>query len=89
MKIAAILSGRPVNKAEMLTRKAAATAPWSAVALGPDHPPGAPLIGTLETSIKKCREDTEYRVTAGAVESETYRLTILHPLVLEENPGRH
>ena len=83
VKIVAILSGRPVNKAELLSRKAGSDGAWSAVALGPDDPPGAPLSGTLETSIKKCREDTEYRVTAGAVESESYRLTILHPLVLK------
>jgi hypothetical protein len=84
VKISATISGRPVKKAELLLRKAGSENPWTAVSLGPDDPPGAPLSGTLETSLKKCREDTEYRVTAGAVESETYRLTILHPLDLKK-----
>jgi len=84
VKILAIISGRPVTKVELLSRKAGSDDPWSAVSLGPDDSQGAPLSGTLETSMKKCSEDTEYRVTAGAVESETYLLTILHPLILKK-----
>ena len=42
------------------------------------------LTGTLETSLKKCKDNMEYRVTADAVESETFLLTILHPLVLKK-----
>ena len=84
VKIRAILSGRPVTKAELLSRKAGSEEPWTAVSLGPDDAQDAPLNGTLETSIKRCREDTEYRVTADAVESETYLLTILHPLILKK-----
>ncbi len=84
VKIRAIISGRPVSKAELQTRKAGSDDPWSAVSLAPDDSQGAPLLGKLEKSLKNCREDIEYRVTAGEVESETYRLTILHPLLLRK-----
>jgi hypothetical protein len=83
--IRAIISGRAVKKAELLTRKAGSDNPWTAVSLGPDDPKETDLLGgTLETSIKKCHDDLEYMVTADAVESETYRLTVMHPLLLKQ-----
>jgi hypothetical protein len=83
--IRATISGRPVTKSELQTRKAgSAEEEWSAVSLAPDDSEGVPLVGKLEKSLKKCAEDTEYKVTAGEVESETYRLTILHPLLLRK-----
>lgn len=86
--IQAIISGRPVEKAELLYRKAKGKDPWTAVSLGPQESDetdaDARLAGTLETSLKNCREDLEYRVIAGPIESGVYRLTIVHPLELKK-----
>ena len=84
VEIRAIISGRPVTKAELHTRKAGSEGAWSDVSLGPDDSQGALLVGKLAKWLKDCRDDTEYRVTAGEVESESYRLTILHPLLLRK-----
>jgi hypothetical protein len=84
VNIRAILSGRPVTKAELLSRKAGSDDSWAPVSLAPGDSQDTLLSGTLETSLKKCQDDLEYRVTADAVESETYRLTILHPLLLKK-----
>ena len=73
-----------MTKVELHTRKAGSEGAWSDVSLGPDDSQGAPLAGKLAKSLKDCRDDTEYRVTAGEVESENYRLTILHPLLLQK-----
>ena len=41
------------------------------------------MTGTLETTLKDCQDDLEYRVVAGPVASDVFRLTVLHPLVLQ------
>ena len=82
--IRAIISGRPVTKAELHTRKAGSEEPGPTFRSARTIRKAAPLVGKLEKSLKNCREDMEYRVTAGEVESETYRLTILHPLLLRK-----
>ncbi|MFZ1936620.1 MAG: DUF4175 family protein [Thermoguttaceae bacterium] len=82
--IRATISGRPVTKAELHLRKAGSDDSWSDVSLAPEDSQPAPLVGKLEKSLKNCRENVDYRATAGEVESETYRLTILHPLLLRK-----
>jgi hypothetical protein len=82
--IRAILSGRPVTKLELHWRNAVSDDEWTTVSLGPDDSQGASLIGTFEKPIKNCQENLDYRVTADSVESETYRLTIIHPLILRK-----
>jgi hypothetical protein len=84
VKISADISGRAVEKAEFFSRKAGGQYPWTAVSLRPEDQPTAPLLGTLETSLKKCRDNTEYRVTAGEVESDAFLLTVIHPLELRK-----
>lgn len=42
------------------------------------------LLGTLETTLKNCQDNLHYRVVAGPVESPTYELRVLHPLVLQK-----
>jgi hypothetical protein len=41
------------------------------------------LLGTLETTLRDCRNDLEYRVAAGPVVSPVYRLSLLRPLVMK------
>src|SRR5262249_4057293 len=80
------LAGRPVSGAELLYRPAGSAEDWTSISLVPPdlEPAGPPkLLGTLETTLKDCRDDLEYRVVAGPVESPVYRLTVLHPLVLK------
>jgi len=86
LTVQATLTGRPVNGAELLYRPAGSAEDWTSISLVPPdlEPAGPPkLLGTLETTLKDCRDDLEYRVVAGPVESPVYRLTVLHPLVLK------
>jgi hypothetical protein len=92
MTVEATLSGRPVDKAELLYRETGNDRGWMSLALDPtdtdsgDRP--ARLTGTLRTTLKDCQTDLEYRVVAGAVESPLYRLTVLRPLVLTKTEAR-
>jgi hypothetical protein len=87
LTVRATLTGRPVTRAELYYRPHGSGADWAAVSFIPDDPPpggGGKLIGTLETTLKECWDDLEYRVVAGPVESPVYRLTVLRPLVLKQ-----
>ncbi|HJT76882.1 MAG TPA: DUF4175 family protein [Gemmataceae bacterium] len=79
------LSGRPVRNADLLYRPTGSADDWTKVSLAPpDAAPSQKLSGTLQTSLKNCQNDVEYRVVAGPVESPTYHVTILRPLVLKQ-----
>jgi hypothetical protein len=84
--VRAILSGRPVARLELLQRQADSNDAWSASSFLPDHEANkatrVSVTGTVETTITNCQEDLEYRVVAGPIESAVFRLTVLHPLVL-------
>src|SRR5262249_24676572 len=85
--IEATLSGRPVRSAELYYRAVDADEDWTALSLAPPDLASAKspkLLGTLTTTLKDCRQNLEYRVVAGPLESPRYRLTILHPLVLKK-----
>jgi hypothetical protein len=80
------LTGRPVSSAELHYRPRGGE-DWTTLSLAPpDLPDGRPaqLLGDLGATLKDCRDDLEYRVVAGPVESPVYRLTVLHPLVLKK-----
>src|SRR5262249_60069111 len=82
----ATLTGRPVADATLCYRPAGTDEDWTRVSLAPPQLAGEKspkLLGTLQTTLKECRQDLEYRVDAGPVASPTYRLTVLHPLVLK------
>jgi len=86
LTVQATLTGRPVSHAELQYRPAGSAEGWTAVSLvPPDLESAKPpkLLGTLETTLKDCRDDLEYRVVAGPVESPIYHLTIVRPLVLK------
>jgi hypothetical protein len=84
--VSAKLSGRPVARADLLYRPAGSTDDWTARPLGSDDAAGKmpQLLGTFDTTLADCQTDLEYRVVAGPVESPTYRLTLLRPLVLKK-----
>jgi hypothetical protein len=83
LAIQATLTGRPVSTASLQYRKATGEEEWTSLSLAPDAGPQK-LLGTLETTLQNCRDDLEYRVVAGPVESPIYRITILRPLVLKQ-----
>jgi hypothetical protein len=84
LTVQATLSGRPVEKVELQHRPPGGDG-WTAISLAPEQDSGKTqkLLGTFQTTLKDCRDDLEYRVVAGPVESPVYRLTILRPLVLK------
>jgi hypothetical protein len=84
LTVQASLTGRPVRSAELQYRPLGSGNDWSRVNLAPPDLAGKKLSGTLETTLKECRDDLEYRVVAGPVESPTYRLNLLRPLVLKQ-----
>ena len=82
----ATLAGRPVSSARWLHRPAGGQGAWTPISLAPTTRPGEalrPLIGTLESILKDCRADFEYRVVAGEVEGAIFRVTVTHPLTLK------
>lgn len=83
LKIQATLTGRPVSSAALQYRKTDGEEEWTSLPFTPDDEPKK-LLGTLETTLQNCRDDLEYRVVAGPVESPIYQVTILHPLVLKQ-----
>src|SRR5262249_38480964 len=84
LTVQATLTGRPVRSAEVLYRPAGG-GDWAKLSLAPpDLAAGHRLAGTLQTTLKDCQNDLEYRVVAGPVESPVYRVGILRPLVLKK-----
>lgn len=85
--IRAVVSGRPVRRVELRHRKADSQQDWTAISLMPEPPPGrsrpAAVTGTLERTLQDCHDNLEYRVVAGPVASDVFRLTVLHPLALK------
>jgi hypothetical protein len=82
LTVQATLTGRPVEKLELQHRPTGGDG-WTAISLAPEHDSKAQkLLGTFQTTMKDCRDDLEYRVVAGPVESPVYHLTILRSLVL-------
>jgi hypothetical protein len=84
--VSATVSGRPVARAELLYRQAGSTDDWTARSMGNNDAAGKTpqLLGAFDTTLADCQTDLEYRVVAGPVESPTYRLTLLRPLVLKK-----
>jgi hypothetical protein len=78
----ATLTGRPVSDARWLQRPAGSHDAWTATPLRSVDSPRS-LIGTLEAVRKDCRADFDYRVVAGEVESDVFRVTVTHPLRLK------
>ncbi len=78
----ATLSGRPVASARWLQRPVGSKKAWTIASLAQSEGRRS-LIGLLEASRKDCRADFEYRVEAGELESNVYRVTITHPLNLK------
>jgi hypothetical protein len=76
------LTGRPVASARWLQRPIGGKESWTVASLASSDQQG-PAIGRLEASRKDCRADFEYRVVAGEVESDVYRVTVTHPLNLK------
>jgi uncharacterized membrane protein YedE/YeeE len=78
----ATLTGRPVTSARWLQRPVGSKEAWTVVSLA--HSEGRrALIGLLEASRKDCQTDFEYRVVAGELESDIYRVTVTHPLAIK------
>ena len=85
LKLAVTLEGRPVAKAHWFHRKKDG-GDWISATLASDPGPGEPakpLAGLLTATLEDCRDDFEYRVVAGEVESRTYRVKVVHPLLLK------
>jgi hypothetical protein len=84
LTVQATLTGRPVKSAAVLYRTAGG-ANWTNLSLAPpDAAAGHKLSGTLQTTLKDCQNDLEYRVVAGPVESPVYHVRVLRPLVLKQ-----
>jgi hypothetical protein len=85
LTVQATLTGRPVRSADVLVRTAGSGEDWTRLSLAPPDAAGSQkLSGTLQTTLTDCRNDLEYRVVAGPVESPVYRVGILRPLVLKQ-----
>jgi hypothetical protein len=84
LTVQATLTGRPVDKLELQHRPPGGDG-WTTISLAPeqDSAKAQKLLGAFQTTLKDCRDDLEYRVVAGPVESPVYHLTILRPLVLK------
>jgi Domain of unknown function (DUF4175) len=85
LKLDATLSGRPVASASWSYRTNDGGGQWINASLAPDRAPGTPakrLIGTLSASLKNCQTDFDYRVVAGDIESPTFHVKVVHPLIL-------
>jgi Domain of unknown function (DUF4175) len=82
LKLDATVSGRPVARASWSYRKNEGGGRWITASLAAGKP-GEPLIGTLSASLKNCQTDFDYRVNVGEVESPTFHVKVVHPLVLK------
>jgi hypothetical protein len=68
LTVQATLNGRPVKTAEVLYRSPGTGEDWTRLSLAPPEAGGAhKLSGTLQTTLKGCEQDLEYRVVAGPV----------------------
>jgi Domain of unknown function (DUF4175) len=76
----ATLSGRPVRSARWLRRPVGSRDAWTSTPLGDFS---RPILGAVESSQKDCQADFEYRVVAGELESDVYRVHVTHPLALK------
>ena len=86
LKLVATLSGRPVKAASWSYRRKDGGGKWITASLtAPSTPgkPGLPLIGSLSASLKDCQTDFDYRVVAGELESPTFHVRVVHPLLLK------
>src|SRR5262249_18130385 len=83
LAIRATITGRPVSAAELQYRSAPGDE-WTSLSLLSDGGEPGKLLGTLETTVQDCRDDLEYRVVAGPIESPVYHVTVLHPLELKQ-----
>lgn len=85
--IRAVVSGRAVQRVELLHRQADSPQDWTTVSLVPEPQSGETaaraVTGTLEKTLRECQDNLEYCVVAGPVTSDVYRLTVLHPLALK------
>jgi hypothetical protein len=87
VSIEATLTGRPVATAELCYRPSGSGEEWTKRSLAPADAAGdqrPQLLGTLQTTLKGCNADLEYRIVAGPVETPLYHLTVLHPLRLKK-----
>lgn len=88
LAIRATLAGRGVSELELLYRKAGRDGNWTTRAFAPTKAAPARsrlgLTGVLETVLRNCRDDLHYRVAADSLQSDVYRITVLHPLRLNE-----
>jgi Domain of unknown function (DUF4175) len=82
LTLRATFSGRPVASAQWLSRPVGSLKAWESTPLGPSDS-SRPILGTIEAVRKDCRADFEYRVVAGEIESDVYRVTVTHPLNLK------
>ncbi len=83
LTVQATVSGRSVSHVDLFYREVGSAGEWKSVSLVPPEAAGK-LRGRLQTTLRDCREDLEYRVVAGPVESPVYRLGILRPLALKK-----
>jgi hypothetical protein len=87
LKLQVTLSGRAVSSASWLYRESQSNEDWVSASLAPERAPGEPsrpLAGVLTKSLKDCQTDLEYRVVAGEIESPTYHVKVIHPLLLQD-----
>jgi hypothetical protein len=85
LPIQVTLSGRPVRAADLEYRPAGAgPLDWTHVSLAPADEPHPRLLGNLETTLKNCQNDLEYRVVTGKVNSPVYHVKVLRPLALKQ-----
>ncbi len=85
LQLAVTLKGRPVSKAQWSYKKQNGNG-WISASLPADPEPGAtakPLEGLLTATLEDCQDDFDYRVTAGEVESRSYHVRVVHPLLLK------
>jgi hypothetical protein len=83
LKIA--LYGRPVESAFWSYQKDG-RGRWTTLSLAGDRGQGAAgkrLSGALGASLKDCQTDFDYRVVAGELESPTFHVRVVHPLILK------
>jgi hypothetical protein len=82
--IEATLTGRPVPAADLVYRQVGSNDEWTRLSFNPEATSTKGLLGTLQTQLSDCRQDLEYRIAAGPVESRLYRVTVLHSLAIKK-----
>jgi hypothetical protein len=87
LKLEITLSGRPVRSASWSYRAKDNGGQWITTALAADggnDKAKTPLVGSLHANVKDCQTDFDYRVVAGDVESPTFHVKVVHPLLLKD-----